>query len=76
MLTIHLQSGMNTLDKGYSVIITMPNKMSLVRFFTLSHCLSDEEDAHDRRRRHCSVHLVPRLSARRQRRLGTLMRAI
>lgn len=24
---------LNTTDKGYSVIITMPNKMSLVRLF-------------------------------------------
>jgi len=28
----HQERELNTLDKGYSVIITMPNKMSLVRF--------------------------------------------
>ena len=71
ILGLHI---LNTIDKGYSVIITMPDKMSLVcLIFSLSYYITD---GNHRRKKQLFVRLVPKLYAHRQRRLGTQLLVI
>ena len=60
---------MNTIDKGYSVIVTMPNSMSLVYFiYSLSWHTTDY---FYRRKEQLFVRLAPKLYAHLQRQPGT-----
>lgn len=65
---------LNTTDKGYSVIITMPNKMSLVRdsFFESKSLLMPS----CRRKKPRFEPLVPKSSVPPQKLPGTRQRAI
>ena len=67
-----LEYMLNTTDKGYSVIITMPNKMSLVSTSSrLRHSHTELEITSLRRKRPLCALLERRLSAHRRKQRGT-----
>lgn len=61
---------LNTTDKGYSVVITMPKKMSLVRIVFDRMVFVDVQRGFFRRKRRSYGRLVHRLSARLMKSLG------
>jgi hypothetical protein len=73
LASVELELVLNTTDKGYSVIITMPNKMSLVRLVHRKLLCSSQ--IRYRRRKLRSVHWVPKLSVHLPKPHGILQKA-